>query len=79
MDIQSIVSDLKQLEQRLQRQAEPVRTRLAWLGAPGLYALAAEELRTADALADREMADRHYAAARAAELLADQLLRTHAA
>lgn len=78
MDIQRITNDLQRLEQRLERQAAPVRTRLAWLGVGGLYALAAEELQTADAMADRDAAGRHYAAARAAELLADELLRTRA-
>jgi hypothetical protein len=74
VDLHRIADDLKQLEQRLERQAAPVRARLEWLGTAGLYAMAAEELRIAEASSDPQAAALHRGAAVAAEALADHLL-----
>ncbi len=76
--LQRLADDLKHLEQRLEAQAAPVRSRLQRLGRPGLYAMAAEELRLAEATVDPRDAELHRSAAEAAETLADRFVRSAA-
>lgn len=69
------ITHLQDLEKRLRAQAVPVRAKVARLGPAGLYAMAAQDLRWAEAATDPAQRRLHLTAARAAEQLADRALR----
>ncbi|MCW3000609.1 MAG: hypothetical protein JWN65_4158 [Solirubrobacterales bacterium] len=74
MDLHRVTDDLKDVAQRLETHARPVRVRMDALGAAGLYALAAGEQRVADQAGDEDRRRVHAAAANAAQSLADRMV-----
>ena len=64
---------LDAVRRRLESRTAPTRERLADLGPAGLFALAADELRLADAEVDRAQRRVHVIAANAAQRLGEQL------
>lgn len=71
MDLNDTARDLQAIEERLERQVQPVRDRMARLGSCGLYALAANEQRRADLAGDLAARAVHLNAADAAQRLGD--------
>jgi hypothetical protein len=73
-DLSRLAEELGAVRRRLSAQARPVRAKLEALGPAGLFALAADEHRKADASEDVDERRVHLGAARAAEALADGML-----
>lgn len=75
MDLDRHARELREIRQRLEAEAKPVRDRYDRLGTGGLYALAATEQRLADVSRDGAQRRLHIAAAMAAQALADDAVR----
>jgi hypothetical protein len=71
MDLNHTARELQKIEERLERQVQPVRERIQRLGASGLYALAAAEQRRADVAQDPAQRAIHLSGADAAQALGD--------